>query len=74
MGTLRCWIQQKKTQKFDSFEKVKSFFDKIAADMIETTYKTSLVQEDKPNSVGEDDNHWDNLYKTVALAYLQNRR
>jgi len=59
--------------KLGSFEKVKSFFDKVAADMVETTYKTSLIYGRKPNSVGKDDNHWDNLYKTVALAFLEKR-
>lgn len=78
-GAMRYLVEKKPgdnyySWKFDSFEKVKSFFDKIAADMIETTYKTSLIYGGKPNSVGKDDNHWDNLYKTVALAYLQNRR
>ncbi len=42
--------------------------------MIETTNKTRVTYGRKPNSVGKDDNHWDNLYKTVALAYLQNRQ
>ena len=58
--------------KLGSFESVKSFFDKIAADMVETTYKTSVIYGRKPNPVGKDDNHWDNLYKTVKVAYLEN--
>ncbi len=57
--------------KLRSFDKVKEFFDTVAADMIETTYKTSLIYGRKPNPIGKDDNHWDNLYKTVALSFLQ---
>ena len=74
-GALRFLVEKKKgdahySWKPGSFEKVKSFFDGIAANMVETTYKTSLIYGRKPNPIGKDDNHWDNLYKTVALAYL----
>lgn len=75
-GAMRFLVEKKPgaknySWKLDSFKKVLSFFDKVAADMIETTYKTSLIYGRKPNPIGKDDNHWDNLYKTVALAYLQ---
>lgn len=75
-GAMRFLVQKKPGEdvyswKLESFEKVKSFFDKIAANMIATTYNTSVNYGRKPNAIGKDDNHWDNLYKTVALAYLQ---
>lgn len=79
LGALRYLVEKKPGQnvyswKLRSFEEVKSFFNKVAADMVGTTYNTSVNYGRKPNAVGKDENHWDNLYKTVALAYLQNRR
>ena len=76
LGAMRFLIEKKPGEnvyswKLKSFADVKSFFDKIAANMIATTYNTSLIYGKKPNAIGKDDNHWDNLYKTVALAYLQ---
>ncbi|MBU1864699.1 MAG: AIPR family protein [Candidatus Omnitrophica bacterium] len=56
--------------KVSNFREVLHFFDSVAANLVETTYKTSLTYGRKPNAVGKDDNHWDNLYKTVALHYL----
>jgi len=75
-GALRFLVEKRQSDNFyswklKSFEEVKLFFDKIAANMIATTYNTSLIYGRKPNAIGKDDNHWDNLYKTVALAYLQ---
>lgn len=77
-GALRFLVEIKPGEKvyswkLGSFETVKSFFDKIAADMVETTYKTSVIYGRKPNPVGKDDNHWDNLYKTVKVAYLESQ-
>jgi hypothetical protein len=40
--------------------------------MLATTYNTSLTYGRKPNAIEKDDNHWNMLYKTVALAFLQN--
>ncbi|MFA5156840.1 MAG: AIPR family protein [Candidatus Omnitrophota bacterium] len=79
LGALRYLVEKKPGQnvyswKLRSFEEVKSFFNKIAADMVGITYNTSINYGRKPNAVGKDENHWDNLYKTVALAYLQGRR
>jgi hypothetical protein len=78
LGALRFLVEKKSGDKYyswkvGSLQNVKSFFDKVAADLVETTYKTSLIYGRKPNPVGKDDNHWDNLYKTVALAYLEKR-
>jgi len=78
LGALRYLVEIKPGEKeyswkFKSFDQVLSFFDGIAAKMIETTYNTSLTYGRKPNAVGKDENHWDNLYKTVALAYLQQK-
>jgi hypothetical protein len=75
LGAMRFLIEQKPGEnvyswKFKSFNEVKSFFDEIAPDLVATTYKTSLVYGRKPNPIGKDDNHWDNMYKTVALHYL----
>ena len=76
MGAFRFLLEQKKGQsvfswKVGSFEKVKTIFDEIGADLINLTKNTSDSRAKNPNAIGKDDNHWDNLYKTVALEYLQ---
>jgi len=78
-GALRFLVERKPEAKYyswklDNFEEVKSFFDAIAAKMVQTTYGTSIHYGNKPNAVGKEENHWDNLYKTVALAYLEERQ
>jgi hypothetical protein len=75
LGAMRFLVEQKPGEnvyswKLKSFNKIKSFFDEIAPDLVATTYKTSLIYGRKPNPIGKDDNHWDNMYKTVALHYL----
>jgi hypothetical protein len=77
LGAMRFLVEQKPSEdvyswKLDSFEEVKAFFDEIAPELIATTYNTSLTYGRKPNPIGKDENHWDNLYKTVALHYLTN--
>lgn len=77
LGALRFLVEQKAGEpvyswKLPSFEDVKAFFDEVAPDLVKITYQTSLVYGRKPNPVGKDDNHWDNMYKTVALHYLSN--
>ncbi len=79
LGAMRFLIEKKKgdnhySWRLDSFEKVKRFFDEIAPGLITTTYNTSLTYGRKPNSIGKDDNHWDNLYKTVALHFLEKQQ
>jgi len=74
LGAMRFLVEQKPGEKsyswkLKSFNKVKSFFDEIAADLVATTYKTSLIYGRKPNPIGKDENHWDNMYKTVALHF-----
>lgn len=74
-GAMRFLVEQKPGEKYyswklDSFEQVKEFFDSVAAELVETTYNTSLNFGRKPNTTGKDDNLWDNLYKTVALRFL----
>jgi hypothetical protein len=74
LGAMRFLVEQKPGEnvyswKLKSFDKVKSFFDDVAADLVATTYKTSLVYGRKPNPIGKDENHWDNMYKTVALHF-----
>ena len=75
LGAIRFLIEQKQEEnvyswKLKSLDEVKSFFDEIAPDLVATTYKTSLIYGRKPNPIGKDENHWDNMYKTVALHYL----
>ncbi len=77
LGAMRFLVEQKAGEdvyswKLKSFDEVKSFFDEVAPQLITTTYNTSVQYGRKPNSVGKDDNHWDNLYKTVALHFLTN--
>lgn len=74
LGALRFLVEQKPGEnvyswRLKSFKKVKSFFDEIAPDLVSTTYKTSLIYGRKPNPIGKDENHWDNMYKTVALHF-----
>jgi len=57
--------------KTGSFEGVKKIWREIGADLIHSTKVTSDSRDRNPNAIGKDENHWDNLYKTVALAYLQ---
>ncbi|OGX18436.1 MAG: hypothetical protein A3K83_03280, partial [Omnitrophica WOR_2 bacterium RBG_13_44_8b] len=78
LGAMRFLVEKKEgddayTWKFKTFKEVISFFDKIAPDMIASTYDQSITYGRKPNAVGKDNNHWDNLYKTVALAYLTDK-
>jgi hypothetical protein len=78
-GAMRYLVEIKPGEKeyswkLRSFEEVKKFFDKVAPDMIATTYNTSVNYGRKPDAVGKDDNHWDNLYKTVALKFLESRQ
>jgi hypothetical protein len=75
LGALRFLVQQKPgdivySWKLKSIDEVKAFFDEIAPELVTTTYKTSLIYGRKPNPIGKDDNHWDNMYKTVALHFL----
>lgn len=76
MGSLRFLVEHDKKSnvyrwKIGSFESIKKFYDEVAPEMISTTYNTSLVYGRKPTAVGKDDNLWENLYKTVALHYLE---
>lgn len=74
LGAMRFLVEQKPGEdvyswKLTSINKVKAFFDEVAPDLVATTYKTSVIYGRKPNPVGKDENHWDNMYKTVALHY-----
>lgn len=74
LGALRFLVEQKRGEDIYSwklpFNKVKSFFDEVAPQLVNITYNTSLTYGRKPNPIGKDDNHWDNLYKTVAMHYM----
>jgi len=74
LGAMRFLVEQKPGEnvyswKLKSFNEVKSFFDEVAPDLVATTYKTSLIYGRKPNPIGKDENHWDNMYKTVAIHF-----
>lgn len=74
LGAMRFLVEQKPGENFyswklKSFNEVESFFDEVAPDLVATTYKTSLIYGRKPNPMGKDENHWDNMYKTVALHF-----
>jgi hypothetical protein len=74
LGAMRFLVEQKPGEnvyswKLKSFDEVKSFFDEVAPDLVATTYKTSLTYGRKPNPIGKDENHWDNMYKTVAIHF-----
>jgi len=75
LGAFRFLVEKKKGQdvyswKVDTFEEVKEIFRKIAAEMIYITKNTSDNKGKNPNAIGKDDNHWDGLYKTLALNFL----
>ncbi len=75
LGAMRFLVEQKPGEDFyswklKSFDEVKAFYDEIAPELVATTYNTSVNYGYKPNPIGKDDNHWDNLYKTVALHFM----
>ena len=75
LGAMRFLVEQKPGEKvyswkLKSLDEVKSFFDEIAPELVNTTYNTSLIYGRKPNPIGKDENHWDNMYKTVALHFM----
>jgi hypothetical protein len=76
LGAFRFLVEQKDgsdkySWKPGSFKGVLKLFDQVGGDLIYITKNTSDSRGKNPNAVGKDENHWDNLYKTVALAYLQ---
>lgn len=75
LGAMRFLVEEKPEKnvyswKIKSFDEVKSFFDEIAPELVATTYNMSVIYGLKPNPIGKDENHWDNLYKTVALHFM----
>ena len=79
LGALRFLVEKKPGEdvyswKLGSIKEVKNFFDEIAPELIATTYNTSQTYGLKPNPIGKDENHWGNLYKTVALHFLTTRQ
>lgn len=76
LGALRFLVEEKDGKyvwRLGSFEAVKAFFDKVAAELVSITYETSLKYGRKPNAIGKDENHWNLIYKTVALEFLQKK-
>lgn len=57
--------------KLKRFEEVKKVFDKTVVDMIKSTKYVSDKYGRNPNAIGKDGQHWDNLFKTVKIAYLE---
>jgi len=75
LGTMRYLVEQKPgdsvySWKVGGYKEVADFFDEVAGELVESTYITSLVYGRKPNPFAKDDNHWGNLYKTVAMAHM----
>jgi len=48
-------------------------YNKVAAELVSITYETSLKFGRKPNAIGKDENHWNLIFKTVALEFLQQK-
>jgi len=76
LGALRFLVEERDGMyawKPGGLEKVKAFFETVAAELVSITYETSLKFGRKPNAIGKDENHWNLIYKTVALAMLQQK-
>ncbi len=76
LGAFRAVVEQdERTGKYRwrlrSFAKIKKLFDEVGADLINVTRNTSDNRGKNPNAIGKDESNWDNLYKTVYLAYLE---
>jgi hypothetical protein len=77
LGAFRSLVEEdSKTGNFkwktNSFDDVKKLFQEVGADLVNVTKNTSDNWGKNPNAIGKDESNWDNLYKTVALTYLQN--
>ena len=74
LGALRFLVVEGPEGKYawrvGSFKEVKRLFDRVAHELVQAAYRTSLVYGRKSNPVGKDDNLWTTLYKTVALEYF----
>ncbi|MCP4608709.1 MAG: hypothetical protein GY845_08340 [Planctomycetes bacterium] len=77
MGAFRFMVTEDNNGNFvwktGSFDGVLKIWKKIGADMINSTKITSDSRAKNPNAIGKDEGHWDSLYKTVAIEYLQNQ-
>lgn len=78
LGAFRFLVQEDPKAKVyrwkvGGLDAVKKFFDQVGAELISRTKNTSDDSDKNPNAIGKDDTHWDNLYKTVALAYLMKK-
>ncbi|MDD5459209.1 MAG: AIPR family protein [Phycisphaerae bacterium] len=75
MGAFRFLVKEDSdgnfTWKPGSFDEVLEIWRKIGADMINSTKITSESRDRNPNAIGKDEGHWDSLYKTVGMEYLQ---
>ena len=76
LGAFRFFVEEDPKDgmykwKVGSFAKIKKIFDEVGAEMVNITSNTSENNGRNPNAIGKDDSHWDNLYKTAALHYLQ---
>jgi len=79
LGALRFLVEKKKgdtsySWRLDSFDEVKKCFEEIAPKLLTTTYNLSLRYGRKPNPIGKDDNHWEQLSQAVELHYLRTRQ
>ena len=57
--------------KLDSFEEVKRFCTEILGDMMRSTQQISIARGRNINAIGKDASHWENLYKTVQVRFLE---
>ncbi|OQA89353.1 MAG: AIPR protein [bacterium ADurb.Bin236] len=76
LGAMRYLVHQKPDEnvfswKLGSFDRVKIFFDEIAPEMVALTYNLSKNYGLKPNPVGKDIGHWNGLYRTVGMHFLE---
>lgn len=68
---LICEKDGKMGWKIGNFLELKKFCDQILGEMMVSTYSVYVNFGRNIDAVGKTDVHWENLYKTVALAYLE---
>lgn len=77
-AAMRVLIEQKPGNDFFSWtvgtiEDVFQVYDQLAAQLVATTYNTSLTWGRRPNAVGKDDNLWSALYNIVEIYTLRKK-
>jgi hypothetical protein len=77
-AAMRVLIEQKPGEDFFSWtvgtiEDVFQVYNQLAAQIVATTYNTSLTWGRRPNAVGKDDNLWSALYNIVEIYTLRKK-